>query len=133
MQIFKPQKSREVRWYLQPQEQHSGEKWDCFISTRAGGKALGSTYRREIILLKKKKSKDLQSTRFEKYKCMDYLSSHLVFYCSSPRLSPGVLSMMQHTNALPCSEQEKALWMSSRFNPVLGLDFTFKQNSSKWK
>lgn len=56
---------------------------------------------------------------------MDYLSSHLVFYCSSPRLSPGVLSMMQHTNALPCSEQEKALWMQSRFNPVLGLALTF--------
>lgn len=49
--------------------------------------------------------------RFEKYKCMDYLSLHLVFYCISPRLFPGVLSMIQHTNALPCSEQEKALWM----------------------
>lgn len=31
------------------------KKWDFFISARAGGKVLGSTYRREIILLREKK------------------------------------------------------------------------------
>lgn len=37
--------------------------------------------------------------------------SNVPFYYNSPRLSPGVLSVMQYANAPLCSKQEKALWM----------------------
>lgn len=111
VQIFEPPKAGQVSWYLQSSASRTAlwKKMGLFSISKGWRQSqvppIGGKY------FYFKKSKDLQSTRFEKYECMDYLSSHLVFYCSSPRLSPGVLSMMQHTNALPCSEQEKALWM----------------------
>jgi len=40
---------------------------------------------------------------------------------------------MQYANAPPCSKEEKALWMLSRFNSVLGLAFTVNRKNSKWK
>lgn len=71
----------------------------------------------------------------EKYKCMDFLCTQcdVPFYDSSPRLSPGVLSVLQYANAPPRFKQEKALWMESRLNPLLHLAFTLNQNNRKCK